>query len=75
MAPKKVDPEPLDVSGVAEEWDGCEDVRDRLRAGGSAVHPEAVQDDVQGCSFCFFAFGSPTYPDEPKGMQTPSTDR
>eukprot|EP00435_Cladocopium_sp_Y103_P008116 s1972_g2.t1 len=37
--------------GVAEEWDGCEDVRARLRDGGNLIHPEALQDDVQGCCF------------------------
>ena len=52
MPPKRADVEPLDISGVADEWDGCDDVRDRLRNGQYILGSEAVQDDVQGCCSC-----------------------
>ena len=39
----------LDVSGLAEEWDQCDDIRDRLRGGEGLIHNEAVLEDVRGC--------------------------
>ena len=40
----------MDISGLSEEWDGCEDIRTRLRDGLPLIHPEATRDDVQGCA-------------------------
>ena len=48
----KCDPDQpqMDVSGISDEWDGCEDIRTRLRDGLPFIHPEATRDDVQGCA-------------------------
>ena len=40
----------MDISGISEEWDGCEDIRTRLREGLTFIRPEATRDDVQGCA-------------------------
>ena len=42
--------ETLDVSGLAEEWDQCDDIRGRLRGGEGLIHAEANLEDVRGCS-------------------------
>ena len=47
--PASRDLETLDVEGIAEEWDQCEELRNRLRGGGSFFHPDGTTDDVQGC--------------------------
>ena len=39
----------LDIAGVADEWDQCDDIRERLRDGGDLIHPEATSEDVKGC--------------------------
>ena len=39
----------LDVTGIAEEWDQCDEVRDRLRDGQGLIHKDAVLEDVRGC--------------------------
>lgn len=39
----------LDVSGLADEWDQCDDIRDRLRDGQGLIDKEAVLEDVRGC--------------------------
>ncbi len=41
--------EALDVSGLAEEWDQCDDIRTRLRDGEGLIHKDAVLEDVRGC--------------------------
>ena len=35
--PKKTSTETLDVKNIHLEWDGCEDIRDRLRNGGDLL--------------------------------------
>lgn len=40
--------EHLEVSGLCDEWDDCEDIRTRLRDGRGFFHAEGG-DDVQGC--------------------------
>ena len=34
---------------MADEWDQCDDIRERLRDGGDLIHPEATSEDVKGC--------------------------
>ena len=47
---KKTQPplEVLDVKGLCEEWDACEEIRDRLRQGHTFLHPD-TKDTVDGC--------------------------
>ena len=47
---KKTQPplEVLDVKGLCEEWDACEEIRDRLRQGNTFLHPD-TKDTVDGC--------------------------
>ena len=45
--------ETLDVSGVAAEWDQCDDLRTRLRIGEPMMHPETRNVDVFGCRLNF----------------------
>ena len=48
--PYKPAGETLDVKGLGAEWDGCEEIRSRLRDGGSLLHPESLEsEDVRTC--------------------------
>lgn len=51
MSPKRktASTETLDVTGLAEEWDSTEDIRDRLRAGHHLTHTECPNGDVPSC--------------------------
>ena len=40
----------LDITGLAEEWDTCDDIRERLRDGGELIHAEATEENVRGCT-------------------------
>ena len=48
---KKTQPplEVLDVKGLCEEWDACEEIRERLTEGHTFLHPDTVKDTVDGC--------------------------
>ena len=42
--------EPLDISGVVEEWDATDDIRERLRNEGPLLHPESGKgEDIPTC--------------------------
>ena len=50
MAPKRMQGPLLDVKGLAKEWDADPVIRERLRAGKTFMHPEALQGiDIQTC--------------------------
>lgn len=55
MAPKRkpleAPKEALDVTDLAEEWDGCEEIRGRLRNGETFLHPNFTTEDCQGCIY------------------------
>ena len=41
----------MDVLDLAIEWDACEEVRERLRAGGPLLHPEGgAGEDIKTCT-------------------------
>ena len=40
----------LDVTGICDEWDGYEDIRERMRQGQTFIHPEGTKDDVRSCT-------------------------
>ena len=39
------------INGVSQEWDGLPPIRDRLRDGGSILHPDTIakQEDISQC--------------------------
>eukprot|EP00438_Fugacium_kawagutii_P011943 Skav218689 [mRNA] locus=scaffold4775:79741:83578:+ [translate_table: standard] len=41
----------LDVTNLADEWDGCEDIRGRLRNGETFLHPNFSTENVKGCIY------------------------
>ena len=41
----------MKVSGLSQEWDSANDIRERLRSGGPLLHPQSSNgEDVQTCS-------------------------